>query len=274
MNWNKAKTILIVAFILLNTFLFYEVREANNESYEGLNDDFINHVEIKLLEKNIHIETEVSKEIYRKPLLEVEYELVTEEDVVKYIGKNYEEVLENTLFTNEEGSYVRIENNKKLIYNIRDVNENFQITKEKAGKLVDSYVENQEINLEEYQLDLIIKKGGIYEVVYKRNYEGSKLENDYYIFVVDNLGVAGFETQKINKIEAKEGLIRVTSAYESLLRLKNENPEEKFIIKRIELSYYTDENIEEWENIVRANMDPTWKIISESGNVKYLIEVE
>ena len=274
MNWNKAKTILIVAFILLNTFLFYEVREANNESYEGLNDDFINHVEIKLLEKNIHIETEVSKEIYRKPLLEVEYELVTEEDVVKYIGKNYEEVLENTLFTNEEGSYVRIENNKKLIYNIRDVNENFQITKEKAGKLVDSYVENQEINLEEYQLDLIIKKGGIYEVVYKRNYEGSKLENDYYIFVVDNLGVAGFETQRINKIEAKEGLITVTSAYESLLRLKNENPEEKFIIKRIELSYYTDENIEEWENIVRANMDPTWKIISESGNVKYLIEVE
>jgi len=274
MNWNKAKTILIVAFILLNTFLFYEVREANNESYEGLNDDFINHVEIKLLEKNIHIETEVSKEIYRKPLLEVEYELVTEEDVVKYIGKNYEEVLENTLFTNEEGSYVRIENNKKLIYNIRDVNENFQITKEKAGKLVDSYVENQEINLEEYQLDLIIKKGGIYEVVYKRNYEGSKLENDYYIFVVDNLGVAGFETQKINKIEAKEGLITVTSAYESLLRLKNENPEEKFVIKRIELSYYTDENIEEWENIVRANMDPTWKIISESGNVKYLIEVE
>jgi len=274
MNWNKAKTILIVAFILLNTFLFYEVREANNESYEGLNDDFINHVEIKLLEKNIHIETEVSKEIYRKPLLEVEYELVTEEDVVKYIGKNYEEVLENTLFTNEEGSYVRIENNKKLIYNIRDVNENFQITKEKAGKLVDSYVENQEINLEEYQLDLIIKKGGIYEVVYKRNYEGSKLENDYYIFVVDNLGVAGFETQRINKIEAKEGLITVTSAYESLLRLKNENPEEKFVIKRIELSYYTDENIEEWENIVRANMDPTWKIISESGNVKYLIEVE
>ena len=274
MNWNKAKTILIVAFILLNTFLFYEVREANNESYEGLNDDFINHVEIKLLEKNIHIETEVSKEIYRKPLLEVEYELVREEDVVKYIGKNYEEVLEGTLFTNDEGSYIRIENNKKLIYNIRDVNENLEITKEKAGKLVDSYVENQDINLEEYQLDFIIKKVGIYEVVYKRNYEGSKLENDYYIFVVDNLGVAGFETQRINKIEAKEGLITVTSAYESLLRLKNENPEEKFVIKRIELSYYTDENIEEWENIVRANMDPTWKIISESGNVKYLIEVE
>ncbi|MFO7887335.1 MAG: hypothetical protein R6U59_03375 [Eubacteriales bacterium] len=274
MNWNKAKTILIVAFILLNTFLFYEVHEANNENYEGLSDEFINHVERKLLEKNIHIETEVYKEIYKKPLLEVEYDLVTEKDVAKYIGKDYEEVLENALFTNEKGSYVRIENNKKLIYNIRDVNKNLEITKEKAKKLVDSFVENQRINLEDYQLDIIIKKSGIYEVVYKRNYQGNKLENDYYRFVVDNLGVAGFETQKISKIEPKEGLITVTSAYESLLRLKNKNSEEKIIIKRIELCYYTDENIEGWENIVRANMDPTWKIVSESGNIKYLIEVE
>ncbi len=274
MNWNKAKTILIIAFVILNLFLFYEVQEANNESYEGLSDEFINHVENKLLEKNIHIETEVPKEIFRRPLLEAEYYLVTEEDVIKYIGEEYEEELENTLFTNEEGSYVRIENNKKLTYNIRDVNGNLEISKEEALQIIDEYKTNQGMDISDYELDIIVKKDNIYEVTYKRYYEGSFLENDYYKFIIDNLGVAGFETQRISKIEPKEGLITLTSTYESLLRLKNENPKEKIVIKKIEICYYTDENIEGWENIVRANMDPTWKIITESGNIKYLTEVE
>ncbi len=274
MNWNKAKTILIIAFIILNAFLFYEVQDANNESYEGLSDEFINHVVEKLLEKNIVIEGEVPEEIYKKPLLEVEYYLVTREDVAKYIGKDYEEVLENTLFTNEEGSYVRIENNKKLIYNIRDVNGSLEISKEDALQIIDKYKENQNMDIDDYKLDLIVKKDNIYEVIYKRYYEGNFLENDYYKFIIDNIGVAGFETQRISKIEPKEGLITVTSAYESLLRLKNENPEEKTIINKIEICYYTDENIEGWENILRANMDPTWKVMTESGNIKYLTEVE
>ncbi|MDW7668528.1 MAG: hypothetical protein SCJ93_06870 [Bacillota bacterium] len=274
MNWNKAKTILIIAFIILNVFLFYEVQDANNESYEGLSDEFINHVVEKLLEKNIVIEGEVPEEIYKKPLLEVEYYLVTREDVAKYIGEDYEEVLENTLFTNEEGSYVRIENNKKLIYNIRDVNGSLEISKEDALQIIDKYKENQNMDIDDYKLDLIVKKDNIYEVIYKRYYEGNFLENDYYKFIIDNIGVAGFETQRISKIEPKEGLITVTSAYESLLRLKNENPEEKTIINKIEICYYTDENIEGWENILRANMDPTWKVITERGNIKYLTEVE
>ncbi len=274
MNWNKAKTILIIAFIILNLFLYYQVKDANNESYEGLSDEFINHVEKKLLEKNIHIEGEVPKEIYRKPLLEVEYYLVTKRDVAKYIGEDYEEVLENTLFTNEEGSYIRIENNKKLIYNIRDVNGNLEISEEEALQIVDKYKETENMNIDNYKLDLIVKKDKIYEVIYKRYYEESFLENDYYKFIIDNIGVVGFETQRISKIEPKEGLITVTSAYESLLRLKNENPKERTIIKKIEICYYTDENTEGWENILRANMDPTWKIITERGNIKYLTEVE
>ncbi len=273
MNWNKAKTILIIAFILLNTFLIYSIYENNIENYEGLDESFIKKVESSLLDKNILIDADVPKEIYKMPLLEVEYRIFQKDDVEDYLGENYEEKIEDEYFVKNDGSYIRIENNKKLIYNIRDVKGNLNIDEEDGLRFIEKYVENNDINLEKYELDLKITKENLFIFIYKRIYDNKTLENDYYKFIVDNEGVAGLERQNIKTIEAKEGLIYVTTAYESLLRLKNEG-NAKRTIKKVEISYYTDENSSEWVNIVRANMDPTWKVVFDDGNIKYLIETE
>lgn len=274
MNWNKAKTILIIAFVLLNIFLFYQLNIVNNDHYEGLSSEFLERVEGKLQERNIYINTEIPDTIVKMPLLEVEYYFVGRKDVEYYLGMDYEEVLEGVLFKKGEESFVRIENNKKLIYNIRDVNGNLEINEEDALTTVENYIKEEKMNLSDYKVDLILKREEMYEITYKRYYDGTPLENDYYKFIVDNKGIAGFESQLIKNIEPKEGMITVTSAYESLLRLKNENLQERVNITNMEICYYTDENVEGWENILRANMDPTWKIVTEKGNIKYLTEVE
>ncbi|HCX04922.1 MAG TPA: hypothetical protein DHM42_10620, partial [Clostridiales bacterium] len=222
----------------------------------------------------IYLNTEIPDTIVKMPLIEVEYYFVGREDVEYYLGIDYEEVLEGVLFKKGDESFVRIENNKKLIYNIRDVNGNLEINEEDALTTVENYIKEEKMDLSDYKVDLIIKREEMYEIIYKRYYEGIPLENDYYKFIVDNKGVAGFESQVIKNIEPKEGMITVTSAYESLLRLKNENLQERVNITNMEICYYTDENVEGWANILRANMDPTWKVVTEKGNIKYLTEVE
>ena len=273
MNWNKAKTILIIAFIILNIFLIYAVRENNNQNYEGLDDSFIKKVEENLSEKNIVIETEIPKEIYKMPLLEVEYRIFQENDVLYFLGDEYEERIEEEYFVKDDGSYIKIENNKKLIYNIRGINDVLNISEEEGLKFVEDFINIKNINLENYELDLKKAEENFYIFTYKRIYENKILENDYYKFIVDSDGVAGIEMQNIEIVEPKEGLIYVTSAYESLLRLKNESKSNKKI-QEVEICYYTDENNLEWENIVRANMDPTWKVVFKDGNIKYLLETE
>jgi len=273
MNWNKAKTILIIAFIILNIFLIYAVNENNKQNYEGLDDRFIKKVEENLAEKNIIIEAEIAKEIYKMPLLEVKYRIFQEKDVLYFLGDKYEERIEEEYFVKDNGSYIKIENNKKLTYNIRGINEAFNISEEEGLKFVEDFIKIKKINLENYELDSKITEENIHIFTYKRIYENKILENDYYRFIVDSDGVAGIEVQNIETVEPKEGLIYVTSAYESLLRLKNESDNKK-IIKEVEICYYTNENTLEWENIVRANMDPTWKVVFKDGDIKYLIETE
>lgn len=273
MNWNKAKTILIIAFIILNLFLLYAIFEDRTENYEGLDDDFIEKVENNLEAKNIFIEAEVPKEIYKMPLIEVEYRIFSQSDVKYYLGEDYEEKIEDEYFVKNDGSYIRIENNKKLIYNIRDIDKNLSIDTEEAKKYIEKYAEDNNINLEEYKLDIETIEEDFHSFIYKKIYNDRTLENDFYKFIVDNKGVAGLEFQNIKKVEPKEGLIYVTSAYESLLRLNNSSNIKK-TIEKVEICYYSDENISDWENIVRANMDPTWKVVFEDGNIKYLTETE
>ena len=74
-DWSKAKTILVIAFIITNLLLIY-VLVGENHIYEPtLKDEFIDEV-IALLAEGHKARTDIPKEIPRLNSMIVEYERV------------------------------------------------------------------------------------------------------------------------------------------------------------------------------------------------------
>ena len=78
MDWNKSNTILIVAFIILNIFLFISFyNNTFSEEYDVMSDEqFVTSVEDLLKQKNIKINCSIPSDTYILPVLETEYDIV------------------------------------------------------------------------------------------------------------------------------------------------------------------------------------------------------
>jgi len=76
MDWSKAKSVLIIAFVITNIFLLHAISENNNvyDSYHIVEDHFANDVKSRLLEKGIKIDVDIPQNIQSLPLLNIEYE--------------------------------------------------------------------------------------------------------------------------------------------------------------------------------------------------------
>lgn len=74
MDWSKAKTILIIAFIVTNIVLGYALFNSQRIDEPTLKEDFITDVAKLLKEKDITLNTAIPKEIPSLGIMTVEYE--------------------------------------------------------------------------------------------------------------------------------------------------------------------------------------------------------
>jgi regulatory protein YycI of two-component signal transduction system YycFG len=273
MDWNKAKTILILAFIVIDVFLFAHVIKTENRKIEVL--EFSEEIIRALEEKNIKIGVDIPVEYRTLPLLEVEYETFdSQSDLISNLLGSFETINENEYFINEKGESIRIINGKKIVFFLRENEGECNLNEESYKNIISQFVNEQEIDLSGYILaEIIINLEGC-KIVYKETFEGYILENSYYIFMADNNGITGFEYQGIKNIKISRANIQITKADEALLRLLEDESLYGDTITSVEICYYRDEKQNDWENVVVDNLDPTYKIKFESGRVKYLIEKE
>ena len=80
MDWSKAKTILIVAFLITNMLLGVVLLSNNKTTDSTTKQGFVEDVTRLLNNKDIKIDTEISREIPSLNTLEVEYEMI---DILK-----------------------------------------------------------------------------------------------------------------------------------------------------------------------------------------------
>ncbi len=85
MDWSKAKTILIVAFIITNILLIYVIVGEDHVNEPTLKDDFIEDVVELLEDKNIKVSTQIPKDIPHLNTMVVEYENVN----IQKLNKDY-----------------------------------------------------------------------------------------------------------------------------------------------------------------------------------------
>lgn len=279
MDWNKSNTILIIAFVIINIFLFSTDHNTKSDDEHNVYEDkeFIQNVENQLKSKNINIKCDIPKKIYTLPVLEAAYDIVQVDDklVQNFLGADVKAAKDVYTYTNMEGETLDIVDSKKIIYTKRQkipsVAEDFN--DEEIENAINKFFENKKIDSSDY----VNTENYIYNdyqiITYVQKYGDLSLENSYMSFFVDKEGIYKFEMQKISSVVEIKVKVRTTSSYESLLRLMAyDNVKNKNIVG-IKMTYYSLEN-ENWKYITRMNADPTWKVIFDDGTHIFLTSVD
>ncbi len=271
MDWNKAKTILIIGFILIDAFLLTQVYDIGPD----LGNDRDPVLEI-LNDNGIEIEAEIPSGLHSLPLLEVEYEIYDKDslELAKYLGDDYYEIKADEHYRNEDNSSIQIKEGKKLVFQQRKTESDYDLDGVKALEYVDLFIKEYSMDMENYSETVSGNENGVYYITFNEMYGEYSLENSYITFIVDGIGVAGFEEQKINSVRESQGTLSMTNGYEALLRLLRYDDISGHTLMEVKICYYDDEKGEDWENIVKVTVDPTWKAVFDGGIVKYLIETE
>ncbi len=274
MDWNKSNTIFIVAFIILNIFLFsFSFNDIFSEEYNIMSDkEFIKDVENILKEKNISINCDLPKETYTLPILDAEYKIITVDKKLleKYLGEGIEPVEDIYTYSNQKGEILEIIDGKKIIYTLREkaaggISDDLNITDE-----INKFLKNKNIDGSGYAENYRNISGGAGIIMYTRYHNNVSVDNSYMKFFVDKNGIYKFEMQKIIAINEIAEKVNTFTAAESLLKLLSFDDVNNKEIVRIDMSYYSIED-ENWQNISGINSYPAWKVIFSDGTQKHLI---
>lgn len=272
MDWNKAATILISAFIILNVFLFSS--SYNNVFSENFNansdEQFMGNLENVLKEKGISIKCKLPEETYLLPILSTEYEIVdvNEKLLSRFLGPGIEPVQDVTRYSNENGEILEILDGKKLHYTVREKIDG-QPNEEGVAEKISTFADDKAIDMEGYSEIYRHVEAGHLLVAYAKNYNNFSVDNSYIHFYFDAEGIYKFEMQNIVYVKETAERIRTFSAAEALPRLLSFNDMENKEITDVKMTYYSVED-ENWKVISGINSYPVWKVIFSDGTQKHL----
>ncbi len=276
MDWNKSKSILIIAFIIVNIFLLIVIfdDELISNNYEAVDKSFIEDVVSDLKQKNINVLCEIPLETHSLPLLEIDYKILEPENKIikNFLGNNIEAEENKYIYKNESGETLEIKNNKLLIYEKRKpkkLNQGEQVNIDEQEMY--NILKDKNISLDEYEKSFEYKCDDTCCIMFTKKYSKFNIENAYIKVYFDSQGLYKLEIQEIEEIRSNGGNINVTCASEALLRLFIDDNIRDKNITNIQLCYYT-KKVEDWDKVATINADPTWKVEFDDGTYEYLIE--
>lgn len=246
MDWSKAKTILIIAFIVTNLLLAYVLFENNNVAEPTVSDDFIEDVEKLLKSKNITLNCEIPREVPSLSMMTVEYEVrdvaeinmgffngtcigTTQEDGIVEFKKNRESV--------------RIIDEKQLVYENENIENNYtDLDEDEAIHIAEEFLKAKGFTNEDMKLTYKSNYKDTFYLEYTKVYNGIYVENTYSKFVIDKRGVRRFERLWMNTKAIGENPIYISTAPKAILALLNTESAYGKVIADISLCYYFDPN--------------------------------
>ncbi|ABR50820.1 hypothetical protein Amet_4754 [Alkaliphilus metalliredigens QYMF] len=289
MDWSKAKNILIVAFIITNILLIYNIEKDhfNQEDFVVFSEEHINNVQNYLMESNIYLLTPISREIKSLPTLTVKYKEFSPNEVAeKFLGDGYEVQGTNaqeSVYTLGE-KQLKVEGRKRITYydlekshQGRPLSDEEMIAKSQAFLREYGLLE-ENIVLEQIYFGTVKLFGSnpVYQLIYRQTYQEHFLGESYINVYANQYGIIGVEAMLLEQEKTSEQKKKIIPATEALLRRMDEmvydHRGEEIFITDIEVGYYfnpEDINVPV-ENIYSGTAFPTWRITLDNGRIYYV----
>lgn len=269
MDWSKAKTILIIAFIVTNLLLAYMLYDNNTIAEPTVSDEFIADA-IKLLKsKDITLNCDIPKDIPSLSMMTVEYEVNNVNEINKgffngtCIGSMQEEGI---VEFKKDKEIVKIMEDKQLIYeNENDENKYPNLNEEKAIYIAEEFLKDKGFTKEDMKLNYKSNYKNTYYLEYTKIYNGIYVERTYSKFKIDKRGVKRFERLWLNTKEVGDNEIYISTAPKAILGLLNMESAYGKVVDDISLCYYFDPKkhsdlVGDFKKTKEGKAIPAWRI--------------
>ncbi len=273
MDWSKAKTILIFAFLITNIFLGMVIFNGRKQVDPTLTDDFINKTIDILAKKNIKLEGDIPKIDPTLTGLTVEFEDLDINSInnnfFKGLGSFKVESDGSTIIENEEEA-INISSNKIISYeNYREENKYRNLDSEKVLTISNDFLRDRKFYRDNMRLLFSKKMGDYYLVSYVGTYEGVDLEHTYVNLEIDNRGVRRLDRLWLNVLNEGNIDIYISTAPKAILNLIGNEDYYNKTITDISLVYYFEPEknkyIETPSKARRGRTTPGWRILFDDG---------
>lgn len=270
MDWSKAKSVLIIIFLILNIFLLINIclLIPDNE----FSRDAAASVESILMGKGVTLKCNIPKKSGYGATISYEEGSSFDKSAIitKLIGNNgkipLQIKLSEPLTSGNKSLVFKTEN--CFLYTDSDPNDNIDLSNTgKANKYVSAFIDKLKLSsnsgYEHYRTNK--NSDGSITLIYMDKYEGYLLFGNYIEIVLTNKGIKSFEYRfkKVNEPLEKDDK-RIMLAYQVLL--KNISSIENSTVTSIDLGFNAGDPAQDmkgsWENII-------WRIGIEGKGYKY-----
>lgn len=273
MDWSKIKTILIIALLLANLVLGYEVYKQKAAIKDNSYSENFQRTTLNLLEKE-GIELDPKVELKKESLnsLRVQYENLKEEEINQRFFENEALLQQKTLSLlrlvyDEEN--LSVYDGRRLSYENKIPVGEEKITEEEAEEIALNFLKKRSFSTKDLKLinSKTWNKG--YELTYKEVYAGTLVETTYSKFKVDKTGVHNFDRLWLEVVEPSERQITMISPEKALLNLLDKKEAQGKKVISLEPCYYFNPSQQGYiEDISRAQQGraiPAWRIQLDGG---------
>lgn len=273
MDWSKAKTILIVAFIVTNLLLGFVIFSKDNKGESTIKESFIEDVIGILARKNIEVASEIPREMPTLNTLSVEYEIQELDSINKSFFKGQGQIESNDkdfIRILHEEEAITVTNSKILKYQKDNKTSLYkEVDKEKAKEIALSFLADKDFDISDMKLSFISLEDGIYTLDFSKLYNDRYLEIAYTRIEVDGSGVRSMERLWLNAIKEGDTPIYISTAPKAILDLLSIEEAYGKTIVDISLCYYFEpaksDYVEEPQYARRGKSIPAWRVLFDDG---------
>lgn len=276
MNWSKAKTILIVVFLIADIFLFYVSYGVDMVNNVGEED--IAKVLDYLKSHNITVKGPIPSKGNPASLLYVKYKTLDIEEAREIFFDSADNIAikesERKILMENDTILVELHNNGEIFYLDKRLNkkDNEAVDEGKITKSVDSFLKLLNIDLNQATLVKKIVKDNYVNLRYNQNYKNRFIDKTYLEIKAVDEGISYAKILWFESVQNGKTKNEVISPIKALLKLAElhgiENNEVS--VDEIIQGYYFSNSMEKTfgvRTVMEGNAVPVWRIKTNVGNV-------
>lgn len=275
MDWKRAKTILIIMFLVINMFLFYQLFASGRDQYKYTNAQELTSIKEYMTGKNVKFDTEIPDRVQVIPSLRVGYYNFELERVKKmfFAGKKPEllKLAEGYELTSGDIS-VEVKNGIYLTYKNQAIKiKQSQVKKEKCLSHIDKFIEDLKLDTGNRYVKVNEVKNGSMRIVLGQQYKKLPVENSELEVIATEEGVA---EARINWFEwiKSDSKLNITTPIVALLKAFESRKEDAAPtnVKQIRQGYYfnIDRQKDPQESVaIEGTAFPVWVIVTDKNQI-------
>lgn len=268
MDWSKAKTILIIAFLVTNLILVNVLVRQTRVEEPTIKEEFFQEVIRLLSNKEIEMATELPRDIPHLNTLIVKYDKIGLRELnnrffqnLGYINTDEEDL--GKIIHEEES--ILVFNKKLILYENKDETALYkELNEEKAIEIGEEFLREKEFNGEDMRLTFVKEENATFYLEYSKVFQDIYIERAYTNFQIDNRGVKRFERLWLIDEEMGDTDIYISTAPKAILELLGMSEVYGKSITDISISYYFDPQRHNYlEDVGEARQGkavPAWRV--------------